>query len=318
MERFSVKKPFTILVAVIAVIVLGIVSFTKMPLDLLPELSLPYLMVITTYPGASPEKVRKEISEPVEKALGTVSNVENVYSVSSENFSMVQLEFVDGTNMDSAMVKVSSAIDQLNGNLPDTASTPTILELSMDMLATAYVGIERADYDIYELSDYVERSLLPYMERQEGVASVSAIGLVDRTVEVRLNKKKIDALNSRLQKEAREKLDDAEEQLNDALDEVEKGQKQLESQESSFGATLAKGVFGALDGPVKTLSSAMKSGIGSLIGRVQSLQSSAEGINRMSETVNKTFVVKSLTGKYLFKICSNLFFVSGVFHVFLD
>ena len=284
MERFSVKKPFTILVAVIAVIVLGIVSFTKMPLDLLPELSLPYLMVITTYPGASPEKVRKEISEPVENALGTVSNVENVYSVSSENFSMVQLEFVDGTNMDSAMVKVSSAIDQLNGNLPDTASTPTILELSMDMLATAYVGIERADYDIYELSDYVERSLLPYMERQEGVASVSAIGLVDRTVEVRLNKKKIDALNSRLQKEAREKLDDAEEQLNDALDEVEKGQKQLESQESSFGATLAKGVFGALDGPVKTLSSAMKSGIGSLIGRVQSLQSSAEGINRMSET----------------------------------
>ena len=284
MERFSVKKPFTILVAVIAVIVLGIVSFTKMPLDLLPELSLPYLMVITTYPGASPEKVRKEISEPVEKALGTVSNVENVYSVSSENFSMVQLEFVDGTNMDSAMVKVSSAIDQLSGNLPDTASTPTILELSMDMLATAYVGIERADYDIYELSDYVERSLLPYMERQEGVASVSAIGLVDRTVEVRLNKKKIDALNDKLQKEARDKLDDAERQLDDALDEVEKGQKQLESQESSFGSTLAKGVFGALDGPVKNISSAMKSGIGSLIDRVQSLQSSAEGINRMSET----------------------------------
>ena len=284
MERFSVKKPFTILVAVIAVIVLGIVSFTKMPLDLLPQLSLPYLMVITTYPGASPEKVRKEISEPMENALGTVSNVENVYSVSSENFSMVQLEFVDGTNMDSAMVKVSSAIDQLSGNLPDTASTPTILELSMDMLATAYVGVEREGYDVYELSDYVERSLLPHMERQEGVASVSAIGLVDRTVEVRLNKKKIDSLNDRLQREARDKLDDAEKQLDDALRQVEDGQKELEKQESSFGSTLASGVFGALDGPVKTLSSAMKKGIDSLIDRVMSLQSSADGINDMSQT----------------------------------
>ena len=232
MERFSVKKPFTILVAVIAVIVLGIVSFTKMPLDLLPELSLPYLMVLTSYPGASPEKVRKEISEPMENALGTVSNVENVYSVSSENFSMVQLEFVDGTNMDSAMVKVSSAVDQLSGNLPDSAAHPTILELSMNMLATAYVGVEREGYDIYELSDYVERTLLPYMERQEGVASVSAIGLVDRTVEVRLNKNKIDSLNDRLQREAGSKLDDAKKKLDDALSEVESGQKQLERQES--------------------------------------------------------------------------------------
>ena len=284
MERFSVKKPFTILVAVIAVVVLGSVSFTKMPLDLLPELSLPYLMVITTYPGASPEKVRKEVSEPMENALGTVSNVENVYSVSSENFSMVQLEFADGTDMDSAMVKVSSSIDQISGNLPDTASTPTILEISMDMLATAYVGIEREGYDIYELSDYVERTLMPYMERQEGVARVTAIGLVDKTVEVRLNKEKIDSLNGRLQKEAQDKLDDAQKQLDDALKKVEDGQKTLESQESSFGSTLASGVFGALDQPVRALSSAMKSGIGNLIDRVRSLQGSVDSINEASET----------------------------------
>ena len=284
MERFSVKKPFTILVAVIAVIVLGIVSFTKMPLDLLPELSLPYLMVITTYPGASPEKVRKEISEPMENALGTVSNVENVYSVSSENFSMVQLEFVDGTDMDSAMVRVSSSIDQISGNLPDTATTPTILEISMDMLATAYVGVEREGYDIYELSDYVERTLLPYMERQEGVARVTAIGLVDKPVEVRLNKDKIDSLNEKLQKEAQDKLDEAQKQLDDALAQVESGQRTLESQESSFGSTMASGIFGALDQPVKSLSTALKSGIGSLIDRVQSLQGSVDSINEASET----------------------------------
>ena len=104
MEKYSVKKPFTVLVAVIAVIVLGFVSMTRITTDLLPQISLPYLLVITPYPGASPEKVETEVSKPMENALGTISNVENVNSVSSENFSMVQLEFTDGTNMDSAMV----------------------------------------------------------------------------------------------------------------------------------------------------------------------------------------------------------------------
>ena len=120
MEKYSVKKPFTVMVAVIAVIVLGFVSMTRITTDLLPQISLPYLLVITPYPGASPEKVETEVSRPMENALGTISNVENVNSVSSENFSMVQLEFTDGTNMDSAMVKVSSAVDQVSGSLPDS------------------------------------------------------------------------------------------------------------------------------------------------------------------------------------------------------
>ena len=109
MEKLSVKKPFTILVAVILVLVLGVVSVTRMTTDLLPNMSLPYLMVITTYPGASPEQVENDVVRPMESALGTVSGVENVYSTSAENFGMVQLEFVEGTDMDSTLVKVNSA-----------------------------------------------------------------------------------------------------------------------------------------------------------------------------------------------------------------
>ena len=121
MSKFSVKKPFTVLVGVIMILVLGYVSFTKMTTDLLPEITLPYMIVISTYPGATPEKVESEIVEVLESALGTVNGVENVTSTSSENYGMVMLEFEEDTNMDSAMVKVSSAVNQLK--LPETAGT---------------------------------------------------------------------------------------------------------------------------------------------------------------------------------------------------
>ncbi|MBQ1804931.1 MAG: efflux RND transporter permease subunit, partial [Oscillospiraceae bacterium] len=140
MEKFSVKKPFTILVAVIMVLALGIVSMTRMTTDLLPSINFPYLMVITPYPGASPEKVELEVSAPLEQALGTVKNVQKVTSVSGENYSMVQLEFADGSNMDSAMVNVSSTINQITAALPANCGTPSILEISMDMIATMYVA----------------------------------------------------------------------------------------------------------------------------------------------------------------------------------
>ena len=142
MERFSVRKPFTVLVAVIAVLVVGFVSLASMTMDLLPEISLPYLMVITTYPGASPERVEAEVSAVMERSLGTVSHVKNVNTVSAENYSLTQLEFEEDTDMDSVMVKVSSALDQVRASLPDSCGTPSVVELSMDMIATMYIAVE--------------------------------------------------------------------------------------------------------------------------------------------------------------------------------
>ena len=91
LSKFSVKKPYTVLVGIVLIIVLGIVSFTNMTTDLLPDINMPYAVVITTYPGASPSQVEEVVSKPVEQAMATVSNIQNVQSISSENMSMVVL-----------------------------------------------------------------------------------------------------------------------------------------------------------------------------------------------------------------------------------
>ena len=211
MTKYCVKKPFTIFVAVIAVMVIGIVSLMRMKTDLLPDMSLPYLMIITTDPGASPEKVESEVTAPMEQALGTVTGVENITSVSAENYSMVTLEFVENTNMDSAMVKVTAQLNQLD--LPETCGTPNMLEISMDMMATMYATVSYEDKDIYQVSDFTEEIIKPYFERQDGVASVSAVGSVEKTVEVRLNASKIDQINDKNLSETNEKLTEAKGQI---------------------------------------------------------------------------------------------------------
>ena len=141
MPKFSVKKPFTVLVGVIIAVVIGIVSLFKMPLDLLPEINLPYLLVITTYPGASPEKVEEDVCKPMESALGTVTGVENVYGICNENYAMVELEFQDGTNLDSAMVKVTSALNTLQAGLPEDCGTPSVIEIGTDLMASEYLAV---------------------------------------------------------------------------------------------------------------------------------------------------------------------------------
>ena len=127
MEKFSVKKPFTVLVAVIMVLMLGFVSITKMKTNLLPDVSTPYLMVVTVYPGASPERVETEVSDVLQNAL-TVPGVSKITATSAENYSLLLMQFVDDTDMNSALVAnlpkltqkaVKDAVKELN---PDTNS----------------------------------------------------------------------------------------------------------------------------------------------------------------------------------------------------
>jgi multidrug efflux pump subunit AcrB len=247
MEKYSVRKPFTVLVAVVLVIILGFVSLTNMSTDLLPSMSLPYMVVVTTYPGAPPDRVEREVAEPMENALGTVTNVKNVTSAAGENFAMTQLEFEDGTDMDSAMVKVSSAVNQVAASLPDGVGTPNIMEISLDMVATMYLAVSKKDADIYHLSDYVKEEVTPRFERVNGVASVNTIGLVDRSVQVELNRDKIDSLNDRVLEQTNSALRDAKAELDSAKAQVEAGQKQLQEKEAQFGKKAAEGIFGQID-----------------------------------------------------------------------
>ena len=236
MPKYSVKKPFTVLVAVILVVVLGFVSLTGMQTDLLPNMNLPYLLVITTYPGASPEQVESDVTQPLENSLSTLNGVKNVTSQSNENYSLVILEYQDDTDMDSAMVKASTAVNQLSDSLPDMASTPTLMEMSPDMMATQYVAVDYEGMDIYELSDYVEDTIVPQLERVDGVASVSTTGLVKKSVQITLDQDKIDEVNDKLLvkvsdrlAEAKKQLDENEAKIKDGLAELDSAQSQLDS-----------------------------------------------------------------------------------------
>ena len=275
MEKFSVKKPYTILVAVIIVLALGAVSVLRMTTELLPDFSLPYMLVITTYVGASPEAVESAVTEPLESELGTISGVENVYSYSMENYSLIELEFEDDTDMDSALVKVSMAINEMDSTLPDSAGTPLIMELSMDMVATMYIGVGYEGYDQYELTDYVSDEVIPYLERQEGVASVSAVGLVEETVVVELNQDKIDALNEEILLVVNDELAEAKEALDDAEAQIDEALEELEGAEGTVAETISSGIFDALSPTVEEAAGTLSDELGTLETQIETLKDAA-------------------------------------------
>ena len=129
LAKFSVKKPFTILVAVILVLVLGYVSVGKMTPDLLPDMSFPYIVLFTAYPGASPEEVEATVTKPLEQAMSAVDHMKTVTSTSSENYSTVFLTFENGTDVDMASIDVQKAIGMLTASWDDMIGTPVLMEL---------------------------------------------------------------------------------------------------------------------------------------------------------------------------------------------
>lgn len=198
-SKFSVKKPFTVVVAVVMVLILGYVSFSRMTTDLFPSMELPYAVVITTYPGASPEEVESSVTIPIEQVMATISNMENVSSVSNENYSLVILEFAENTNMDSASLDMRESLDQLEATWDnDRIGSPIIMKLNPDMMPIMVAGVENDTIDkSSDLTRFVESKILPELQSVEGVASVSASGELKESVQVILRQEKIDALNKR-------------------------------------------------------------------------------------------------------------------------
>ena len=245
MEKFSVKKPFTVLVAVIMVLILGFVAITKMQTNLLPDVSTPYLMVVTVYPGASPERVESEVSDVLQNAL-TVPGVEKITATSAENYSLLLMHFTEGTDMNSALVKVSNKLDQAKSDLPSTALTPSIIEYSLNMNAFMTVAVSREGSDVYALSDFVKNTLVPYVQRKGGVSSASASGLVEQLVQVQLNQDKIDAINAQLLELIDTQLSAAHAQLESAEAQIAAGRQEYEKQLKNFGNTVSNSVMGSM------------------------------------------------------------------------
>ena len=227
-SKFSVKKPYTVLVCVVLVLVLGVVSLTRMTTDLLPSMSLPYALVITTDVGASPEEVESDVTAPIEAAMATTSNIKNVTSMSYNSYSIVTLEYEQSTNMDSTIIEIQQKLDQLKGNWADTVGSPMIMQINPDMMPVLMASVDVDGMSQEEISDYVNQELSASLESIEGVASVTTTGALEENVQVTLDQDKIDALNEKIQDKIKEQFADAQSQLDDAKGQVESGQKAIE------------------------------------------------------------------------------------------
>ena len=301
MEKFSVKKPFTVLVAVIMVLMLGFVSISNMQTNLLPDVNTPFLMVVTVYPGASPERVESEVSDVMQNALGTVAGVESVTATSAENYSLLLMQFSDDTDMNSAMVKVSNKVDQTTASLPSSCLTPSIIEYSLNMNAFMTAAVSREGSDVYDLSEFVSDTLVPYVERKGGVSSVSANGLIEKMVQVQLSQEKIDAINEKLLEVIDVQLADARKQLESAEAQIEAGRKEYDRQFKNYNKTVSDTVMQQFSGQVgeavetvRKQAQALLDSVNQLIAVVQepeiqqALIDVRDGLQRVMDKFNET------------------------------
>lgn len=301
MEKFSVKKPFTVLVAVIMVLMLGFVSISNMQTNLLPDVNTPYLMVVTVYPGASPERVESEVSDVMQNALGTVAGVEKVTATSAENYSLLLMQFSDDTDMNSAMVKVSNKVDQTTASLPSNCLTPSIIEYSLNMNAFMTVAVSREGSDVYDLSEFVSDTLVPYVERKGGVSSVSTNGLIEKMVQVQLSQEKIDAINEKLLEVIDVQLADARKQLESAEAQIEAGRKEYNRQFKNYSNTVSDTMMQEMSGQVgdaievvRKQAQALLDSVNQLIAVVQepeiqqALIDVRDGLQRVMDKFNET------------------------------
>ena len=240
-SKFSVKKPLTIFVSVILTVILGIVSFTGMTTDLLPKMDLPYVVVITTYPGASPEKVELGVTKPLEKVLATTSGIENIDSVSSENSSMIILEFSQDMNMDSAMIDLSGKIDLVKSQLDEEVGSPMLMKLNPDMMPIMVASVDVDGLDIKEVSKYVKDEVIPEFERIDGVASVDTMGILEESIGITLDNEKIDAINNKVLKSIDSKLAETKSQLDSAKAQIKEGKDVLAKESKSKTEELING-----------------------------------------------------------------------------
>lgn len=238
LSRFSVKKPMTVFVTVVLVLILGVMSFINMTTDLLPNMDLPYAVAYTTYIGASPEQVEQSVTKPMESALAATSGLKNITSVSQENVSIVVMEFEEGTGMDSAMIEMNAALDQLSGSLPDAAGSPILMKINPDLLPIMVLAVDSDSMARQELSEFTTSTVIPALERVDGVASVSGSGLLESQIRIELDQSRIDALNEKVLTAIDGSLVDAEKQLKATRKQITEGKKKLEEQSGTAYAQL--------------------------------------------------------------------------------
>ena len=253
MAKFSVKRPLTVFVVVLAVVVLGIVAYLRMTPDLLPNMDFPYVIIVTADPGASPEAVEEEITRPMEQSMATLDQIKEVTSTSQNSVSMVMLEFEDGVNMDTISVDIQQKISVLQGQWNDTVGAPYVLKINPSMIPVMVAAVSQEGSDVYALSDLVTDELTGKLEGVSGVASVTVSGALTRQAHVILDQEKMEALSAKLADAVKAQLKKAEGKLYAAKQQVEDGEKALSDAKRAAADGVAGTVGDSVDEVYKNL-----------------------------------------------------------------
>ena len=243
--------------AALAILILGVVAYVKMTPDLFPNMDYPYVIVVTSDPGASPESVEAEITKPLEKTLATLDQLKAISSSSQNSVSMIMMEFESGVNMDSLGVDIQQKVSALQGQWEDTVSSPYILKMNPSMIPVMVAAISSDSMDVNELSDFVEEELSAKLTGISGVASVEISGTVDREMHVVLDAEKMADLTQTVRENAGKLLDKAAGQLSSAKKQVTDAQKALDEGIAQAADGIGDGVTGALNQAVDALKEAM-------------------------------------------------------------
>lgn len=200
LTEISVNRPVTVAMFFTGIAILGIISFTYISVDFLPSIQVPELIVQTSYPGASPEEVEKQISEPIESILGTVGGVKRVTSISREGLSLVRLQFYWGTDVDYAMLEVREKLDIIRSSIPDEAGRPTILKIdpsseSVITIALTYKTGDFSQSEIANLKEFAQALVKRRLEQIEGVAQAVVAGGYEREILVVADVEKLKSFN---------------------------------------------------------------------------------------------------------------------------
>jgi HAE1 family hydrophobic/amphiphilic exporter-1 len=174
--QFSVEKAITVFMVIIAVSIFGFVSFTRLTTDLFPSINIPFVVVITPYPGATPEQVEAQVTIPLEAVFQTTTNVQEVTTTSSENLSLVVIEFSQTANMDSAVAELRESLNAVLGSLPDEVGFPSIIRLNPSQLSVYVISVSIDGLDLPDLTDWVDEVMRPQIERIPGVATFDISG----------------------------------------------------------------------------------------------------------------------------------------------
>ena len=187
--KFAIKRPVCIFICVLSLIVFGTSSVFQMPLESTPEIEMPVLMIMTSYYGASPEEIDQSVTDRIEVALSTISEVDSITSMSMENMGMTVLQFYYGVDIDKKYQDVTSALAMIT--LPDDAQKPTIIEMNMSAMNSSIMSLSVEADAGDNLKNYVEDNIVPELKRIKGVSDVSVFGGARQYIQILLDENKM-------------------------------------------------------------------------------------------------------------------------------